>query len=58
MNIDDYEMIDKDLEGSLRFARECFAAEEIVNDTSRDWADRIRARAEIMHRQGLTNGGN
>lgn len=47
-HIDDYEMIDKDLDGSIQFARECFTAEEIANDTSRDWSERIIATAEII----------
>ncbi|WMT42812.1 hypothetical protein RE628_11295 [Paenibacillus sp. D2_2] len=51
-HIDDYEMIDKDIESSMRFARECFAAEEIANDTSRDLLDRIRASAELQYKQG------
>lgn len=49
-HIDDYDMLDKDLEGSLKFARECFAAEakEIATDERRDWVERIRATAEIL----------
>lgn len=46
--IDDYEMIEKDIEESMRFAQECFAAEEVANDTSRDWSERIIATAEII----------
>lgn len=50
-HIDDYDMLDKDLEGSLRYARECYAAEaeEIASDESRDWSERIRADAELVH---------
>lgn len=49
--IDDYDMLDKDLEGSMRYARECFADDAIANDERRDWGDRIRATAEILWQQ-------
>ncbi|MEF2965073.1 hypothetical protein V3851_04450 [Paenibacillus sp. M1] len=48
-NIDDYDMIDKDIEGSMQYGRECFEAEAIMNDESKDWPDRIRAAAELEH---------
>jgi len=51
-HIDDYEMLDKDFDGSIQFAKECFDAESIANDTSRDWAERVRAEAEIMYKKG------
>ncbi|MNI30648.1 hypothetical protein D3C73_845010 [compost metagenome] len=50
-NIDDYDMLDKDLEGSLQYARECYAAETVANDERRDWGDRIRATAEVLWKE-------
>ncbi|MNO43380.1 hypothetical protein D3C76_335990 [compost metagenome] len=54
-NIDDYDMLDKDLEGSLQYARECYAAETVANDEWRDWDDRIRATAEILWTEASAN---
>jgi len=51
-HIDDYEMIDKDIERSIQYARECFEAEAVRNDESRNWTDRIRAEAELIYRKG------
>ncbi|WP_110931052.1 hypothetical protein [Paenibacillus bouchesdurhonensis] len=53
MQIDDYELFDKDFAEFVRRGREAFgfAAEEVAQDTSRSWDDRIRATAEILHKE-------
>lgn len=53
-HIDDYDMLDKDLEGSIRYGRECFAAEQIATDERRDWVERIRATAETIWKENET----
>ncbi|MNV36267.1 hypothetical protein D3C71_1277390 [compost metagenome] len=53
-HIDDYDMLDKDLDGSLKFARECYAAESIAKDERRGWDERISATAEVLWKENKT----
>lgn len=50
-HIDDYDMLEKDTERSLQYAKECYAVESIATDERRGWDERIRATAEIMQRE-------
>ncbi|MBP1999730.1 hypothetical protein J2Z69_000749 [Paenibacillus shirakamiensis] len=57
--IEDFELYEKDFDKWLEIGRAAFAADaqEVMDDTSKDWPDRIRAAAEFKYKQ-MEDGQN